>query len=115
MSHIVLELIHQVLVNLVRTCNNNKTYVDADDQISVILTAAAFSILSTENRLKDYSPGQLLFGRDIIILIKHNVYWKFIRQKNQTQINKDNIRENKKQVAHDYNVIDKFMINNHAT
>ena len=26
-----------------------------------------------ENRLKDYGPGQLLFGHDIIIPIKHTV------------------------------------------
>ena len=80
MSNIVLERIHLVLVNLVQTYNINRTYVDEDDQISVILTAAAFSILSTENRLKDYSPGQLLFGRDIIIPIKYTVDKELIRQ-----------------------------------
>ena len=83
MSNIVLERIHLVLVNLVQTYNINRTYVDEDDQISVILTAAAFSILSTENRLKDYSPGQLLFGRDIIIPIKYTVDKELIRQQKQ--------------------------------
>ena len=83
MSNIVLERIHLVLVNLVQTYNINRTYVDEDDQISVILTAAAFSILSTENRLKDYSPGQLLFGRDIIILIKYTVDKELIHQQKQ--------------------------------
>ena len=80
MSNIVLERIHLVIVNLVRNYNINRTYVDEDDQISVILTAAAFSILSTENRLKDYSPGQFLFGRDIIIPIKYTVDKELIRQ-----------------------------------
>ena len=83
MSNIVLERIHLVLVNLVQTYNINRTYVDEDDQISVILTAAAFSILSTENRLKYYSPGQLLFGRDIIILIKYTVDKELIHQQKQ--------------------------------
>ena len=44
MSNIVLERIHKVLVNLVRTYNINKIYVDEDDQILVILTAEAFAI-----------------------------------------------------------------------
>ena len=40
--------------------------------------------------------------------------WGLIRQQNQTQINKDNIRENGYQVDHGYNVGDKFMMNNHS-
>ena len=40
--------------------------------------------------------------------------WEFIRQKRQTQINKDNIRENNKRLNHDYKVGDTVIINNHA-
>ena len=40
--------------------------------------------------------------------------WELICQQKQTQINKDNIRENSKIVEHDYKVGDKFMLNNHA-
>ena len=71
MSNIVLERIHQVLGNLLRTYNINKTYFDEYDQISVILTASESTIRSAENRLKYYSPGQLVFGRDINIPIKY--------------------------------------------
>ena len=45
--------------------------------------------------LKGYSPGHLFFGRDMIILIKYKVSWGLICKQNQTQINKDNIRENR--------------------
>ena len=64
--------------------------------------------------LKGYSPGQLVFGRDIIILIKHMIYWELIHHKDQAQINKDNIHENSKRVYHDYTVRDKVMLNNNA-
>ena len=37
---------------------------------------------------------QLVFRRDMIILIRHKVDWGLIFQLNQAQINKDNIREN---------------------
>ena len=60
--------------------------------------------------LKGYSPGQLLFGRDMILLIKHEVGWGLIRQRKQTQINKDNICKNKHRVYYDYNV----MLNKHT-
>ena len=49
----------------------------------------------------------------MIIPIKHTVDWGLIRQRNQTQIIKDNIRENRNQFDHDYNVRDKFMLTNH--
>ena len=55
--------------------------------------AEAFTIISTENGLKGYSPGQLVFARDMILLIKHMVDWELICHKNKTQINKGNICE----------------------
>ena len=73
MSNTILEWIQQVIGNLVRTCNITQTYVDEDDPWLWIL--AAFAIFSTTNRLKGYSLGQQVFGRDIILPIKHTVYW----------------------------------------
>ena len=40
--------------------------------------------------------------------------WELICQRNQTQINKDNIRENNKRVDHDYKIGDKVMLDNHV-
>ena len=60
----VLERIHQVLGNLVLTFNiSTLAYVDENDPLLGILAAAAFAIRSAANRQKDYSPGQLIFGR----------------------------------------------------
>ena len=59
-----------------RIFNITKTYVDEDDLWSGILAASAFANRSTENRLKDHSPGQLIFGSDMIVLIKHTVDWE---------------------------------------
>ena len=96
------------------TCNITETYVDKDDPWLVILAAAELSIHSAKNRLKVYSPDQLLFFRDIILPIKHKVDWELIRQQNQTKINKDNIRENRNRVVHYYKVGDKFILKNHS-
>ena len=81
MSNTLLERIHQVLGNLVRTFKKStQTYVDEDDPRTVVLSAAAFAIHSTTNRKKVYSPGQLIFGRDMILPIKQRVDWELIRQ-----------------------------------
>ena len=62
---------------------------------------AAFNFFSIKNRLKGYSPGQLVFGHYMILPIKYTADWELIRQKNQTQKNKDNIRKKSKLVNHD--------------
>ena len=59
--------------------------------------------------------GQLIFGRDIIIPIKHRVDWELIRQQKQTQINRDNACENKHKFDYDYKVGDKVMLTDHTT
>ena len=80
MSNIILEKINQVIGNLVRNYNINKTYTDEDEQRSVILIAAAFVINSTANGLKAYILGQLVFGHDIILPIKYTADKELIRQ-----------------------------------
>ena len=80
MSNAILEQIHQVLENLVQNFNIQQTYVAEFDPWTVILAAAEFSIFSTTNRQKSYSSGQLMFGRDMILLIKHRAGLELIRQ-----------------------------------
>ena len=84
-SNKILERIHHILGNLVQTYHIKETYVEEYDPWLGILAVAAFEILSTENSLKGYIPGQLLFGRDVIILIENTVGWELIRQRKQTQ------------------------------
>ena len=97
-----------------QTCNITHHCVDEDDPWLGILYAAAFVILSTTNNLKVYSPGQLIFGRDMIILIKHTADWELIRQRKQAEIIKYSIQENKNQVDHDYKVRDKVILTKHT-
>ena len=75
MYNAVLELILQVLGPLVQTFNISQTYVDKYESWTVILAAAEFAICWIIDRKKGYSPGQLIFGNDIILPIKHTVDW----------------------------------------
>ena len=63
---------------------------------------------------KGQSPVELIFSRDMILRIKHRVDWELIHQQKQTQINIDNIQQNKHRVDYEYKVVDKFMLTNHT-
>ena len=80
MSNAILEWIHHVLGNLVRTFKIQQPCVEKNDPWTGILDAAAFAILSITNRKNVYSPSQMIFDRDMIILIKHRMDWELIRQ-----------------------------------
>ena len=95
-----------------RTFNISEIYVDNDDPQTGILAATSFTIRPTTSRFKGYSMVQLVFGRDIILPIKHKVDWQLIRQKNQSQNNKDNMHEKSKRVYHDFKVGYKVILNN---
>ena len=114
MSTVVLERIHQVFRNLLRNFNISQTYVDENDLWTRILAATSFAISSTTNRVKGYSTDQLVLVRYIILPIKHEVDWELLRQKNQAQIKKDNIRKKKHRVEHDYKVGDNIMLTKHT-
>ena len=89
----ILERIHTVLDHLVRTYNIKCTYIHEYDPWLRILVDAVFIIHCTTNGLKGYSPGQLVFGRDMIILIKHTADWGSICQQKQAQFNEDSIHK----------------------
>ena len=114
MSNAILELIYQVLGNLVQIFNIQQTYVDEKDWWTGILDASTFAICPTTKRKKGYSPGQLIFGRETIILIKHMVDWELIRHKRETQINRHSTHENRRRVDYNYKVGDNVMITKHT-
>ena len=67
--------------NLVQNFNIKQPNVDEDDPWIGILSATEFVNILTTNRLKGYNLGNLLFGRDMILRIKHKVYWDLFARK----------------------------------
>ena len=62
----VVERIHQVIANMIRTFELEDNYLDEDDPWKGILSATAFAVRSTIHTTTQKTPGQLVFGRDII-------------------------------------------------
>ena len=54
--------------------------------------------------------AQLVFGRDMIMPVVTQANWELIRQRQQEQINRNNARENKDRVPHQYHVGDKVLL-----
>ena len=63
--------IHQVIGNLVRTYDPHGIYVDEADPWMGILAASTFAVRSKYHRNQGKIPGQLLFGRDMILPINN--------------------------------------------
>ena len=85
-------------------------YLDEDNPWKGILSATAFAVRSTYHTTLKKSPGQLVFGRDMILNIKHTANWEYIKQQKQRLINKNNERENSKRVPHQYKAGDKALL-----
>ena len=89
--------------------------VDEDDPWTGILSATMFAIRATVHTTLQYTPMQLVFGRDAILNVQHEANWKFITARKQKFINKNNKIENAKRIPHTYNIGDKVMIKNDQT
>src|SRR5687767_12351299 len=73
---------------MVRTFELETNYLDEDDPWRRILSATAFAVRSTYHTTLKKTPGQLVFGRDMIFNIQHVANWEFIRQNKQKVIEK---------------------------
>ena len=110
----IIERVHQVLGNLMRTFELEKNYLDEDDPWAGLLAAAAFAIRSTYHTTLKATPGQLVYGRDMVLNMKHVANWDAITQAKRKMILKNNKRENSKRIPHTYKVGDEVLLDEPA-
>ena len=75
--------------------------------------AAAFALHSMYHTNLQAMPGQLVFGRDMILNIQHKADWTAIKAQKQQLIHKNNQIENSKCIPYTYRVGDLVMLENH--
>jgi hypothetical protein len=109
-ANAIAERVHQVIGNIIRTFELEDNYLDEEDPWKFILSATAFAVRFTFHTTLHQSPGQLVFGRDMIFNIKHEANWDYIRQRKQKLIDKNNQRENASRIPHVYNIGDKVLL-----
>ena len=109
-ANAIVERVHQVIANIIRTFELENNYLDEADPWKAILSATAFAVRSTYHTTLQSTPGQLVFGRDMILNVQHEANWEFIRSRKQKIIDKNNKAENAKRVAHAYAIGDKVLL-----
>jgi hypothetical protein len=112
-ANAIVEHAHQMLGNLIRSFQlQDKPYYDPDDPWRGILMAIAFALRSTYHMTLQAMPGQLIFGRDMVLYVQHLTDWTAIKACKQQIICKNNRIENLKQIPHHYQVGDLVMLEN---
>jgi hypothetical protein len=76
--------------------------MDVNDPWSSFLASAAFAIRSMYHTTLKATPGQLVFGRDMLLPIKLKANWAEIKARRQEEMRCYNECENKGQRVHDY-------------
>ena len=109
-SNGIVERIHQVLNNGLRTFELEQRELDDNDPWSPFLSAVAFAIRSTHHTTLGATPAQLVFNRDMILPIQMQFDWERIRKQRQQTINKNNEKENTRRIPHQYKVGDKVLL-----
>ena len=106
----IIERIHQVVNDMLRTFELEEQQLDPTDPWTRILSAVAFAVRSTYHTTLEATPGQLIFGRDMLLPVKFQADWANIKMKRQSEINKNNYRENKSRIPHHYEVGDLVLV-----
>ena len=70
-TNAVIERMHQVTANMVRTFELEDTCMDEDAPWAGTLAAMVFAVHSTYHAALQAAPGQLVFGRDMTFDVKH--------------------------------------------
>jgi transposase InsO family protein len=109
-ANAIVERVHQVIGNIIRTFELENNYLDETDPWKGILSATAFAVRSTFHTTLKNTPGQLVYGRDMIFNVKHEANWEFIRARKQQIIEKNNQAENAKRIPHTYHIGDKVLL-----
>ena len=97
-ANAIVERIHQVIGNNIKTFELGSNYLDKDNPRTGILAATAFAVRSTYHTTLKKTPGPLVFGHDMIFNIQHVANWEFIWQNKQHCIDKNNKAKNAKRI-----------------
>ena len=112
-SNAIIERIHQVLGDQLRTFELEERELTEEEQtFEPFLTACAYAIRCAYHTTLKATPGQLVFGRDMILPIKFQADWALIARQKQEVIDKSNKQENLKRKEHEYKVGDNILLQN---
>ena len=95
---------------MIRTQDLDNHEFDPVDPWGDILAKLAWAVRSLYHRTLDATPGQLVFGRDMLFDMLFTPDWNAIRARKRAQVLKDNERENSKRRQFTYKIGDKVLL-----
>ena len=110
-ANAMVERIHLVIADCIRAMDLESQPYDDTTEHSV-LQAVAWGLRSTYHTALQASPGQLAFGRDMLINAIYLANWAVIKQRKRESTLYNNAKENKLRVQHDYQPGNKVYILN---
>ena len=118
-SNAIIESSHKVMGQILRTflaTENPTTQVALDKTVDKALALTLRSLRCASNTaLQGYSPGALVFGRDMHLNIPIIADIITISENRQIQTNLRLERENRRRTRHEYTVGSQVFVNNHFT
>ena len=93
---------HLELLNVIR-CHTGADW-------KKVIHYAAFAVRASYHSILNASPGQLIFGQDMISRQLHEANWSYLSKRRFQAILADNTRENTKRLVHFYHPGDHIMI-----
>jgi hypothetical protein len=106
----ILEHIHGVLRNMLRTSELDMAESVKASDIDIFLSGAAWAVHSTYHAVLKASPGAAIFEQDMLFDIPFIADWQKIGEYRQQLTDLSNTRENKGRVDYDYKVSQKVLL-----
>jgi hypothetical protein len=103
-SNAMIERIHLTLGNMLRTFDLENQDLSDDNPFGEFLSSAAWALRSTYHTVLDATPGQLVYGRDMLLPIQFKANWGAIALRRKERIERDHIKENKTRIPYQYTV-----------
>ena len=109
-SNAIIERIHGVVGDMMRTHDMSNIDEKSRNPFGGLISAICFAVRSTYHTTLAATPGQTVFGRDMLLNIRHVTDWQLIHERKRKRIETNNSNENKRRRTHDYRVGERVLI-----
>ena len=103
-ANATVERANQVILKMLVTKDIDNRVFDYIDPWGENQASIAWAIRASYHRTIFSTPGQAVFGIYLLFNLTSVVYWLVITSAKQRQVDIDNVRENSRQVTHDYTI-----------
>ena len=104
----IVERMHQSISTMIAIILRETPPLKYEDVSNLVLRkcmAAQYAIRTTINMTLKHTPGELAFGRDMILSVPSKIDWEHLFQRKQNVISQtNNVKENQKRKEFDYKV-----------